>query len=214
MRSTPTPSSARTMSSEPKDSLEILGGSVKILLHAITDLERHGIDAAASMPLPKIVVVGDQSAGKSSLIEAISEINLPRDSGTCTRCVIHVNLRDEPRPEWSCQVSLVRKYYNAPHIRESELYPWADMEQEVIPFVTVHNKCDLEDVIRRAQIATLNPGKDPRSFRRTQLNAGIEVPFSPNIISLEIAAPGLPNLSFYDLPGEQCLPLYCCHIKN
>jgi ABC-type polysaccharide/polyol phosphate transport system ATPase subunit len=35
--------------------------------------------------LPQIAVIGSQSAGKSSLIEAISGITLPRDSGTCTR---------------------------------------------------------------------------------------------------------------------------------
>jgi GTPase SAR1 family protein len=195
-----------------------------VLLHAIRDLERHGIDAAASVPLPKIVVVGDQSAGKSSLIEAISEITVPRvsevldlllifccrgeltdntqDSGTCTRCVLHISLRDEPRTEWRCDVSLVQKYFHAPHIGDSELYPWADMEQEVTSFVTVHDKKDLENVIRRAQLAVLNPSQNPLTFRKKVSNTSTEVSFSPNIISLEISAPNLPNLSFYDLPGR------------
>ena len=35
--------------------------------------------------IPAIVAIGWQSAGKSSLIEAISGITLPRASGTCTR---------------------------------------------------------------------------------------------------------------------------------
>lgn len=35
--------------------------------------------------LPVIAVTGSQSAGKSSLIESISGITLPRASGTCTR---------------------------------------------------------------------------------------------------------------------------------
>ena len=34
-----------------------------------------------------IAVVGSQSAGKSSLIESISGITLPRAAGTCTRQV-------------------------------------------------------------------------------------------------------------------------------
>jgi hypothetical protein len=37
--------------------------------------------------LPQIAVTGQQSAGKSSLIESISGITLPRASGTCTRYV-------------------------------------------------------------------------------------------------------------------------------
>ena len=35
--------------------------------------------------LPMIAVIGSQSAGKSSLIESISGITLPRAAGTCTR---------------------------------------------------------------------------------------------------------------------------------
>ena len=35
--------------------------------------------------IPQIAVIGQQSAGKSSLIEAISGITLPRSAGTCTR---------------------------------------------------------------------------------------------------------------------------------
>ena len=37
--------------------------------------------------LPQIAVIGSQSAGKSSLIESISGITLPRAAGTCTRLV-------------------------------------------------------------------------------------------------------------------------------
>jgi len=37
------------------------------------------------LDLPQIAVIGSQSAGKSSLIESISGITLPRAAGTCTR---------------------------------------------------------------------------------------------------------------------------------
>jgi hypothetical protein len=50
--------------------LDIVGAGVKVLLHEIKRLERDGIETDVS--LPKIVVAGDQSSGKSSLIEAIS----------------------------------------------------------------------------------------------------------------------------------------------
>jgi hypothetical protein len=41
--------------------------------------------ADVELDIPAIAVIGWQSAGKSSLIEAISGITLPRASGTCTR---------------------------------------------------------------------------------------------------------------------------------
>ena len=41
--------------------------------------------AQLSIELPTIAVCGNQSAGKSSLLEAICDVPLPRQSGTCTR---------------------------------------------------------------------------------------------------------------------------------
>ena len=43
--------------------------------------------------LPKIVVVGDQSSGKNSVLESITGISLPRGSGTVTRCPIIIQSR-------------------------------------------------------------------------------------------------------------------------
>lgn len=54
------------------------------LLDAINQISLLGIDHHA-LELPKIVTVGDQSAGKSSAIAAISGITVPRSSGMCTR---------------------------------------------------------------------------------------------------------------------------------
>jgi ABC-type molybdate transport system ATPase subunit len=41
--------------------------------------------ADVELNVPAIAVLGWQSAGKSSLVEAISGITLPRAGGTCTR---------------------------------------------------------------------------------------------------------------------------------
>jgi hypothetical protein len=56
--------------------------SVLVLCHLITNMSfRVDVD----LDIPAIAAIGWQSAGKSSLIEAISGIKLPRASGTCTR---------------------------------------------------------------------------------------------------------------------------------
>ena len=64
--------------------VKILGKGVGPLMKAIVNLRQHGIERM-NIPLPKICVVGDQSTGKSSLIEALSEIKVPRGENTCTR---------------------------------------------------------------------------------------------------------------------------------
>lgn len=47
-----------------------------------------------NIEIPKIVVVGDQSAGKSSVLESITGIKLPRGSGTVTKCPIVIQIRN------------------------------------------------------------------------------------------------------------------------
>ena len=43
--------------------------------------------------LPSVVVVGDQSSGKSTLLEALSLVELPKGSGIVTRCPLVLRLR-------------------------------------------------------------------------------------------------------------------------
>lgn len=43
--------------------------------------------------LPQLVVVGDQSSGKSSVLEGITKLPFPRDSGLCTRFATQITFR-------------------------------------------------------------------------------------------------------------------------
>ena len=40
--------------------------------------------------IPMIVVIGDQSSGKSSLMERISQVQLPKGGGMVTRCPLEI----------------------------------------------------------------------------------------------------------------------------
>ncbi|CAF4603734.1 unnamed protein product [Rotaria sp. Silwood1] len=46
--------------------------------------------------LPHIVVVGDQSVGKSSVLEALSGVQLPRAQNICTRCPLELRMKNIP----------------------------------------------------------------------------------------------------------------------
>lgn len=52
-----------------------------------------------TISLPKIVVVGDQSSGKSSVLESITGVDLPRGQGTVTRGPIIIQLRNAKESE-------------------------------------------------------------------------------------------------------------------
>ena len=48
--------------------------------------------------LPTIVVVGDQSSGKSSVLESLARISLPRGQGICTRVPLIMRLQNHSSP--------------------------------------------------------------------------------------------------------------------
>ncbi|EAS35952.3 dynamin family protein [Coccidioides immitis RS] len=187
-------------------SIDIMSQSMKVMVKKIQDLRHIGVENSG-LPLPKIVVVGDQSTGKSSLIEGISEIKVPRNAGCCTRCPMEINLSESDTP-WTCRVLLMKKYIYLPKksapTSRNPLGPWIEQEPEEFLFDTLTDKSMLRDVLMWAQLATLNPGRSYKEFMREEnheTETYLQVKFSPNVVRLDISAPKFPNLSFYDLPG-------------
>ncbi|KAI0113501.1 P-loop containing nucleoside triphosphate hydrolase protein [Daldinia grandis] len=185
------------------------------------DLQTLGVSHVA--PLPELVLVGDQSSGKSSLMSGLARINLPRSAGVCTRCPLHIRLISSKTDHWSCTVSLQQDYDFQPHPdRKPELSdvtvakpfpPWVKSNhRDIKPFKTIFNPSEIEEVLRWAQIAILNHNRNFEIFvpgegafaKETPLDVAAretDAQFSPNIVALEMRGPGLPDLSFYDLPG-------------
>ncbi|KAI0521330.1 P-loop containing nucleoside triphosphate hydrolase protein [Xylaria bambusicola] len=84
------------------DAIEQLGGERKVLLDAIDDLRKHGI--GRFVDLPQIIVVGDQSAGKSSVLEAISRVRFPVKAEMCTRFPTELVLRTDQQVKINVQI--------------------------------------------------------------------------------------------------------------
>lgn len=122
---------------------------------------------------------------------------------------ITTTANDTPNASWVCQVSLLQKYDHAPSMsvpNENKLHPWVLRAQPyTAPFKTLHAKDSLEDVVRWAQVAILNPSyKDVSRYldgARGAVPSTSEVAFSPNVLKLDISGPGLPELALFDLPG-------------
>lgn len=56
--------------------------------------------------LPQIIVIGDQSSGKSSVLAGLIRKGLPRDSGLCTRFATHIIFRRSD-PNTICALAIV-----------------------------------------------------------------------------------------------------------
>ncbi|KAL8657351.1 MAG: hypothetical protein Q9226_002000 [Calogaya cf. arnoldii] len=191
--------SSDTLDGESDVGLELLGQGMKAFTTVIQNLRELGVEELV-LPLPRICVLGDQSTGKSSLIEGISGIKVPRSSGTCTRCPLEINLTtSEIDSSWQATMFLQTGFmYEGNH-------KWvAQGSPESTLFFTTNKKADIPEALHLAQLATLNPGENLRKYipgAKRHPGNQTQVKFSPNVIKLNVSSPELPNLSFYDLPG-------------
>jgi interferon-induced GTP-binding protein Mx1 len=64
---------------------------VRPMLDLIDGLRNVGIER--DMPIPQVAVMGDQSAGKSSVLEGMSGIPFPRGTGLVTRCPTQIIMK-------------------------------------------------------------------------------------------------------------------------
>ncbi|KAI0186255.1 putative dynamin family GTPase [Xylaria flabelliformis] len=145
------------------------------LLDAVDQLRLHGIDHYIS--LPQIIVCGDQSSGKSSVLEAISGVPFPVKSNLCTRFPTELILRRSQRAD--VKVSII------PHSIAAQKRP---RNKELSAF---HEKLDgfdgLAALIDSAKVAM-----------------GISMQgkgFSKDLLRIEISGPHHPHLTIVDLPG-------------
>ena len=66
---------------------------------------------------------------------------------------------------------------------------------------TICKPDEVEDRVRRAQWALLNPSALPESFLRNRPTGVTELHFTKNYISVQIEGPDVTDLSLVDLPG-------------
>ncbi|PQE07233.1 interferon-induced GTP-binding Mx protein [Rutstroemia sp. NJR-2017a BVV2] len=149
------------------------------VLNTVSSLRKCGLDSV--LPLPQLVVCGDQSAGKSSVLEALTEIPFPRNDNLCTRFATEISLRNAPVDALTVKII------------PDNSRPAA--EQAVIrQFVqTITNFDDLPSIMDMAMNAmgiTADNGND--TTRRA---------FSRDILSIGIDGPTRPHLTLVDLPG-------------
>ncbi|KAL5483041.1 hypothetical protein ACEPAI_8270 [Sanghuangporus weigelae] len=162
----------------------------RTLLELLDRLRSFGLHF--ELDLPQIVAVGMQNVGKSSLIEGMCGIKLPRASGTCTRCPIELRMKRSPN-KWKCSISLEIFYDEQ---GRSLSHP-----QTIVFGDVLFNPDDVEDRVKRAQWAILTPSVPPKEFLHISTSGARDLSFSKNYILIQVEGPNVADLSFVDLPG-------------
>ena len=143
------------------------------LLDIVDRLRSRGI--SKYVDLPEIVVCGDQSAGKSSVLEAISGMSFPTKDNLCTRFATELVLRREAST--SVKVSIIP----GPDRSETEIEQLSD-----IHFDLDSADLDVGSIVERAKQAM------GLSENRT---------FSADTLRVELCGISQPHLTMVDLPG-------------
>ncbi|KAI9725706.1 MAG: hypothetical protein M1834_009752 [Cirrosporium novae-zelandiae] len=147
------------------------------VLDTIAQVRKCGLDSILS--LPQLVVCGDQSAGKSSVLEALTEIPFPRNDNLCTRFATEIILR--------------RATVNSLTIKVIPDAKRPTPEQESIKsFQESITDFDELPIVMDAAMAVmgLNDGST------SNLKA-----FARDVLSVEIEGPSRPQLTLVDIPG-------------
>ena len=91
--------------------------------------------------LPQIVVVGDQSSGKSSVLAGLMDLPFPRDSGLCTRFATQILFRRAPESRIAVSIIPAKdssaehedqvRAWNCPDLRTLNAKSFSDIMKEV-----------------------------------------------------------------------------------
>ncbi|PHH62678.1 hypothetical protein CDD81_6824 [Ophiocordyceps australis] len=143
------------------------------LLDLIDKLQFAQLD---NVKLPQIVVVGDQSAGKSSVLEALTGTPFPRDAGACTRFATEIRMRRAK--ETALRVSIIPDK-NRPLSDQARLSQYGGHVKGDMPFETM----------MRDATELIAPRDKPGRFA------------ARDILVVEKSGPDMPLLTLVDLPG-------------
>lgn len=143
------------------------------VLDIVDKLRHNGLNGA--IELPQLIVCGDQSSGKSSVLEAITEIPFPRKDNLCTRFATEIVLRRSPR--------------NTVHVKINPDPGRPEQEQAKLRTIDadINHFDQLPEVIDRAtNLMGLGKTTSTKSRGRSE--------FAKDSLSIEICGPDRPQL--------------------
>lgn len=148
------------------------------VLDTLAQVRKCGLESILS--LPQLVVCGDQSAGKSSVLEALTDIPFPRNDNLCTRFATEIILR---RANTN---SLTIKIIPDPKRPANEQTPFKAFKESITNFDELPRIMDAA-----MDIMDIGDGDSgPRSKA-----------FAMDVLSVEIEGPSRPQLTLVDIPG-------------
>ncbi|KAK2026327.1 dynamin family protein [Colletotrichum zoysiae] len=151
-------------------------------LQKIDQLRERNI--GAYLPLPQLVAVGDQSSGKSSLLESLTGIPFPRGQELCTRYATQITHRREAQQRIDITI-IPGPHASKEHKKELDLY-----RRQLQ--TTAQLRAEFPDILAQANVLM---------GIKTVSNTAGENTFSEDILKIEKCGPNEDYLTIIDVPG-------------
>jgi GTPase SAR1 family protein len=143
------------------------------ILDTVSQVRKCGLESVLS--LPQIVVCGDQSSGKSSVLEALTEIPFPSKDNLCTRFATEICLRRDPIDSLTIRVI---PDSDRPQNEQEEIKNYSE---------SIADFADLPKIMNNAmKVMGISEGGNA---------------FAKDTLSIEICGPNRPQLTLVDIPG-------------
>ncbi|KAI7764274.1 hypothetical protein LZL87_012683 [Fusarium oxysporum] len=152
----------------------IVVGDHRDLLDIIDKLRLQGV--SHYVDLPEIIVCGDQSAGKSSVLEAVSGMQFPIKDGLCTRFATELVLRRGCNMSIKVSITPGESRFGEDKERLENWIPTASIDEEGLGAVT----------------------KEAEAMMAITTGTG---EFYEDTLRVELSGPEQPHLTMVDLPG-------------
>ncbi|KAL2845257.1 P-loop containing nucleoside triphosphate hydrolase protein [Aspergillus pseudoustus] len=176
------------INSSPAALKDLYGGQdgIQQLFNAIDDLRTLQL-GTEELPIPQLVVVGEQSSGKSSVLESIARIRLPVGTGICTRFPIEVVLRRSEKRRLSMRI------LPGPASKNDQQAVAAMKAFHVAKDDSDANIDIIADIEKAAGIIGVP------IYKEAQGNRGLR--YSDDVLRITHQGPDLSDLTLIDLPG-------------
>ncbi|KID97354.1 interferon-induced GTP-binding protein Mx2, partial [Metarhizium majus ARSEF 297] len=160
-------------------------GTDLVSKNLLTKIDRlRETNVGAIIPLPQLIVVGDQSSGKSSVLESVTGFSFPRAAGLCTR--------------YATQITCIREAERRVSV---SIIPRPDAEGPLKERLLKFNR----------QLSQMNNEELAKVFEEANIAMGISMDtvdnssdfsaFSQDILKIEINGPDQVHLTVIDVPG-------------
>lgn len=161
-----------------------------------------GYGVGEFVDLSQIVVVGDQSSGKSSFLEGLINKNLPRDSALCTRFATQIAFRRSSKENISILI-LPDPNCSTEHRNAAESWARKDVKSlEPATFAAIMKEaCACETCCALETSANMSVGSQGHGMSTPGEDASGKSNFSRDVLRMEISGPEQQHLSVIDVPG-------------